>query len=360
MKTLTRRTFGAMTMAAGAAAALPARAADPFKVGFVYVGPIGDHGWSYQHDQGRLAIEAEFGDAVETSYVESVPEGADAERVISQLARSGHKLIFTTSFGYMNPTVRVAANFPDVMFEHATGFMRAENVATYAARFYEGRHVSGILAGHMSQTAKVGYIASIPIPEVIRGINAFTIAARRLNPDITVTPIWINEWYNPGKEADAAKALIDQGADFILQHTDSPAPVQTANDRGVYAIGQASDMARFGPDAHLTAIIDDWAPYYVERTRAAMDGSWTSGDVWGGFNSGMVKMSEYNAVVPENVKAEAIAAEQAIAAGTLHPFAGPVTNQAGEVAIADGASASDEELLGMNWYVEGVIGDVPS
>ncbi len=365
MTQFSRRSFNRLTLAAGAAATLPltlgsASAADPFKVGFIYVGPVGDHGWSYEHDQGRLAIEAEFGDKVQTSFVESVPEGADAERVITQLARSGHKLIFTTSFGYMNPTNKVAKNFPDVMFEHATGYTRADNVATYAARFYEGRYVVGILAGHMTKTNKVGYIGSIPIPEVIRGINAFTLSARKINPNIEVTPIWINEWYNPGKEADAAKALIDQGADIILQHTDSPAPVQTAQERGVWAVGQASDMSRFGPKSHMTAIVDNWAPYYIERTRAAMDGTWTSGDVWGGLNSGMVEMSPYNEALPENVVAEAKAAEKAIADGSLFPFSGPIRNQAGEVAVADGASLTDGDLLGMNWYVEGVVGKVPS
>lgn len=359
MTKITRRSFSAMTLAAGAAAALPARAADPFKVGFVYVGPIGDHGWSYQHDHGRLAVEAAFGDKVETTYVESVPEGADAERVITQLARDGHKLIFTTSFGYMNPTAKVAKMFPDVMFEHATGFTRADNLATYAARFYEGRHISGILAGHLSKTNKVGYIASIPIPEVIRGINAFTISARRINPAIEVTPVWVNSWYDPGKEADSAKALIDQGADFILQHTDSPAPVQTAEERGVYAIGQASDMSKFGPKAHLTSIVDNWAPYYVERTKLAMEGSWTSGDVWGGFNTGMVEMSPYNSEVPADLAAKCDAAVKAISDGSLHPFAGPIKNQAGEVVVADGASVNDGDLLGMNWYVEGVNGQVP-
>lgn len=360
MINLTRRSFSAMTLAAGAAAALPARAAEPFKVGFVYVGPIGDHGWSYQHDQGRLAIEAEFGDTVETSYVESVPEGADAERVITQLARSGHKLIFTTSFGYMNPTAKVAKKFPDVMFEHATGFTRAPNLATYAARFYEGRYVAGVLAGHVSKTNKVGYIASIPIPEVIRGINAFTLSARKINPQIEVTPIWVNSWYDPGKEADSAKALIDQGADIILQHTDSPAPVQTAEERGVWSVGQASDMSKFGPNSHMTAIVDDWAPYYVERTRQAMAGTWTSGDVWGGFDSGMVKMSDYNSALPDNAVAEARAARDSIADGSLHPFTGPIKNQAGETVVADGSSLDDGELLGMNWYVEGVNGKVPS
>ena len=359
MTKLTRRSFSAMTLALGASAALPARAADPLKVGFIYVGPIGDHGWSYQHDQGRLAIEKAFGDKVETSYVESVPEGADAERVITQMVRSGHKLIFTTSFGYMNPTLKVAKMFPDVMFEHATGFMREKNMSTYAARFYEGRAVVGVLAGHMSKTNKVGYVASVPIPEVFRGINAFTIAARRINPAIEVTPIWIGEWYNPGKEADAAKALIDQGADILLQHTDSPAPVQTAAERGIWAVGQASDMERFGPEAHMTAIVDHWDPYYVSRVQAALDGTWESTDTWGGLDTGMVNMSAFNKALPENVVAEAKAMEEAIIAGTSHPFTGPIKNQAGEVVVAEGATLSDGDLLGMNWYVEGVNGKVP-
>lgn len=363
MTKITRRSFSAMTLAAGATAALPAvsaRAADPLKVGFVYVGPIGDFGWSYQHDQGRLAIEAAYGDKVQTSYVESVPEGADAERVITQLARSGHKLIFTTSFGYMEPTAKVAKNFPDVKFEHATGYTGGPNLATYAARFYEGRYVVGILAGHMTKTKKIGYIASFPIPEVIRGINALTLSARKIDPEITVTPIWVNSWYDPGKEADAAKALIDQGADIILQHTDSPAPVQTAEERGVWSVGQASDMKAFGPKSHMTAIVDNWAPYYVKRAGEVMDGTWAPGDVWGGFNTGMVRMGEFNSALPANVVAEAQAAVEAISSGALHPFSGPIKNQAGEVAIADGAMAPDGDLLGMNWYVEGVNGKVPS
>lgn len=361
MTKMTRRTFSTMTLAAAGAAAtgLPARAADPMKIGFVYVGPVGDHGWTYQHDQGRQAVEAAFGDKVETTFVESVKESADAERVITQLARAGNGLIFTTSFGYMNPTAKVAKMFPDVRFEHATGFTRDVNMATYAARFYEGRHVAGILAGHMTKTNKIGYIASFPIPEVIRGINAFTLAARAINPEITVTPIWVNSWFDPGKEADAAKALVDQGSDVLLQHTDSPAPVQTAQERGVWCVGQASDMTRFGPDAMLTAIVNNWGPYYVDRVQAAMDGTWESTDTWGGLASGMVTMGPYNAALPENVVAEAKAAVEGISSGARHPFSGPIMDQSGAVRIADGAMAEDGELLGMNWYVDGVIGDVP-
>ena len=233
------------------------------KVGFIYVGPIGDHGWSYQHDQGRLAVEKELG--IKTSYVESVPEGADAERVIRQLASSGHDLIFTTSFGYMNPTLKVAKKFKNVKFEHATGYKRADNLSTYAARFYEGRSVIGTIAGKMTKSNVVGYIGSFPIPEVIRGINAFTLALRKVNPEAIVKVVWVNSWFDPGKESDAAKALIDQGCDIITQHTDSPAPLQVAEKRGVYAFGQASDMKAFAPNAQLTSIVDDWSTYYISR-----------------------------------------------------------------------------------------------
>ncbi|MEM7497260.1 MAG: BMP family ABC transporter substrate-binding protein [Pseudomonadota bacterium] len=337
----------------------PAPAADPLKIGFVYVGPVGDHGWTYQHDQGRQAVEAEFGDRVETTFVESVSEGPDAERVIRQLASSGHDLIFTTSFGFMDSTIKVAKQFPDVKFEHATGFKRAENVSTYSARFYEGRHIIGLIAGEMTETNKIGYIASFPIPEVVRGINAATLAARSVNPEIEVQVVWVNTWYDPGKEADAAKALIAQGADIIMQHTDSPAALQAAEAAGVMAFGQASDMARFAPTAQLTAIIDDWSPYYIERTRAVLDGTWESGDSWKGIAAGEVVMAPY-ANMPEEVAAMAKQAEEAIAAGELHPFTGPITSREGELKVPEGETASDEMMLGMNWFVEGVEGDLPN
>ncbi|MEM6490980.1 MAG: BMP family ABC transporter substrate-binding protein, partial [Pseudomonadota bacterium] len=277
----------------------------PFKVGFVYVGPIGDHGWTYAHNQGRLLIEETFGDAVETTFVESVKEGPDAERVIRQLAESGHKLIFTTSFGFMNPTIKVAQNFPDVMFEHATGYQQAENVASYNARFFEGRAVIGTVAGHMSKSGKAGYIASFPIPEVVMGINSFTLAAQKVNPDFETTVLWVDSWFDPAKEADAAKALIDQGVDVLTQHTDSPAALQAAEERGVFAFGQASEMSKFGPNAHLTAILNTWGPYYVERVRAAMDGTWSSGSHWTGLKTGLVGIADYNPVIPEDVVAAA-------------------------------------------------------
>ena len=325
--------------------------------GFVYVGPVGDHGWSYQHNEGRKAVEEELG--VKTSYVESVAEGADAERVIRKLAAAGNKIIFTTSFGYMNPTNKVAKQFPKVKFEHATGYKRGKNVSTYSGRYYEGRAVIGTIAGMMTKSNTIGYIASFPIPEVIRGINAMTLAARKVNPDVVVKVVWVNSWFDPGKEGDATKALVDQGADIIAQHTDSPAPLQVAEARGVYAFGQASDMKAFAPKAQLTAIVDNWKTYYVNRVKAAMDGNWESGDTWDGLKAGMVVMAPYGDAVPADVRAAADKVRDAIIDGSLHPFAGPINNQAGEEITKAGATIPDGDLLGMNWYVEGVQGDLP-
>ena len=336
-----------------------ARAEDPLKVGFVYVGPVGDHGWTYRHDIGRQAIENELGDKVKTTFVESVQEGPDAERVIRQMAQSGHDLIFTTSFGFMNPTVKVAKRFPKAKFEHATGYKRSDNVSTYMARFYEGRYVAGILAGHMTKSNVIGYIGSFPIPEVVRGINSFTLALRKVNPEAEVKVVWVNTWYDPGKEGDAAKALIDQGADIILQHTDSPAPLQVAEQRGVWGVGQASDMVKFAPKAQLTAIVDNWDGYYVARAKAVMEGSWESGDTWGGLDTGMVEMSPFNEAIPAAVAQEAKAAEKAIMDGSLHPFQGPITGQDGQQRAKEGEVLDDGTLLGMDWYVEGVQGSLP-
>ena len=334
--------------------------AEPLKVGFVYVGPVGDHGWTYQHNAGRLAIEEELGDKVQTTFVESVSEGQDAERVIRQLAADGHKLIFTTSFGYMNSTIKIAEMFPDVAFEHATGYKRADNVSTYSARFYEGRYIIGRIAGAITKTNTIGYVASFPIPEVVRGINSFTLGLHSVNPDAKLKVIWVNTWFDPGKEGDAAKALIDQGVDIITQHTDSPAPLQVAEERGIVGFGQASDMSPFAPNAHLTAIIDEWAPYYVARTKAVLDGTWTSQDTWHGIDEGMVVMSEYNAdVLPADVIADAEATEEAIRTGALHPFAGPIRDQQGNEVVAAGEVMSDGALLTMDYYVMGVDGSVP-
>ena len=349
-------------LAAAAAFALGAgavQAADPLKVGFIYVGPVGDFGWSYEHDQARQAVEAEYGDKVETSYLESVPEGPDAERALRQMAQSGHQLIFTTSFGYMNPTLKVAKQFPNVKFEHATGYKRDANVSTYSSRFYEGRHVIGLIAGRMTKTNTIGYIGSFPIPEVVRGINAAYLAAKSVNPDVKFKIVWVNTWFDPGKEADAANALIEQGADVIMQHTDSPAAMTIAEEKGIYAFGQASDMKQFGPNARLSSIIDHWAPYYVERVGAMLDGTWESTDTWGGIASGMVGIGEFSDKIPADVAAEAMAAKEAIAAGTLHPFTGPINKQDGSVWLAAGETADDGTLLGMNFYVEGIEGELP-
>jgi simple sugar transport system substrate-binding protein len=330
------------------------------KVGFVYVGPIGDGGWTYEHDKGRLAVEKHFGDRVETIYQENVPEGADAERVMTTMAMQGADLIFTTSFGYMDPTINVAKKFPNVKFEHATGYKRSDNVSTYSARFYEGRAIQGHIAGKMTKTNKVGYIASFPIPEVIRGINSAYIHAKKVNPDIEFNIIWAYTWFDPAKEADAAKALIDQGADVILQHTDSTAPQAAAKEAGnIITFGQASDMGEYAPMPRVSSIIDDWAPYYVARTQAVLDGSWESVDTWDGIGPGMVGIGEISDAVPTDVKAEALAMRDAIANGTYHPFTGPLKKQDGSDWLGAGETSDDGTLLGMTFYVEGINGEVP-
>ncbi|MGQ7791788.1 BMP family ABC transporter substrate-binding protein [Faunimonas sp. B44] len=348
----------AVAAAALAVAAGSAGAQEKLKVGFIYVGPRNDGGWSQRHEIGRQAVEEAFPGQVETTYVENVSEGPDAERVIEQLARAGNKLIFTTSFGFMNPTLKVAQRFKDVKFEHATGFKQAANVATYNARFYEGRYILGQIAAKMSKSGTAGYIASFPIPEVVMGINAFVIGARTINPDFTVKVVWANTWHDPGKEADAAKVLLDQGVDILAQHTDSPAALQIAQERGAYAFGQASDMIEFAPKAQLTAIVDNWNPYYVERVKAMLDGAWESHDVWYGIPEGMVEMAPYTNM-PDDVKQMAEETEEKIRLGELHPFTGPIRKQDGSEAVAEGQTMPDSELLGMNYYVEGVEGDLP-
>ena len=335
-----------------------ASGADKLKVGFIYVGPIGDHGWTYQHHQGLLAVEEAFGDKVETVYVENVAEGPDAERAITRLARDGAGIIFTTSFGYMDPTIKVAKNFPDVKFEHGTGYKRAENVTTYSARFYEGRYVIGQIAARVSKSGVAGYIASFPIPEVVRGINSFMLGAQSINPDFKVKVVWVSTWFDPGKEADAAKVLIGQGADIITQHTDSTAPLQIAAEQGVVGFGQASDMIKFAPKSQLTSIIDDWAPYYVRRVQAVLDGTWKSEDTWDGMGPGMVAMAPYTNL-PDDVVAMAQETEAKITSGEFHPFTGPIHNQEGEMVIGEGAVLDDGVLAGMNWYVKGIDDKLP-
>jgi simple sugar transport system substrate-binding protein len=348
----------AVMLAAGASL-FGASAADKLKVGFIYLGPIGDLGWTYQHDLARQAVVKEFGDKIETTFLENVSEGPDSERSIEQLARAGNKLIFTTSFGYMEPTLKVAKKYPNVHFEHATGYKRDKNMSTYSGRFYEGRYIQGIIAAKMSKAGVLGYIGSFPIPEVISGINATMLGAHTINPSIKVKIIWANSWFDPGKEADAAKALLDQGADVIMQHTDSPAAMQIASERGKLAFGQDSEMIKFGPKAQLTSIMDNWAPYYIARVKAELDGTWKSEDEWGGLKSKMVVMAPYTNM-PGDVKKLAEETEAAITEGKLFPFKCPVVGQDGkEVECKGGDHLADGQVLGMNFYVKGIDDKIP-
>jgi simple sugar transport system substrate-binding protein len=349
----------AIAAAALTATGSPAPAAEKLKIGFIYVGPVGDFGWSYQHDEARKGMVAALGDKIETTFLENVSEGPDAERSIEQLARAGNKLIFTTSFGFMDSTVKVARKYPNVMFEHATGFKRAPNLATYAGRFYEGRYIQGIIAAKMSKKGVLGYIGSFPIPEVISGINATMLGAQSVNPNIKVKIIWVNTWFDPGKEADAAKALADQGADVLMQHTDSAAAMQIAAQRGILAFGQDSDMSKFGPKSQLTAIVNNWAPYYTQRAKDMLDGTWKSGDIWGGLKSKLVTMAPYTNM-PDDVKALAQKTEAAITDGSLHPFKCPVVDQDRKtVECKGGTHLDDGQILSMNVYVKGVDDRVP-
>jgi len=358
-----RRTFTKWLGATAASTALLGHArlahAEVYKVGFVYVGPVEDFGYTHQHEVGRRDVDQALGDKVKTTFVENVKEGPDSERVIRELASSGHSLVFTTSFGFMNPTLKVAKDFPKVKFEHATGYKRAVNVATYNIRFYEGRYIQGVIAGRLSKSGIVGYIGSVPIPEVVMGMNSFMQGLRSVRPDAKIKIVWINAWYDPGKEGDAAKALFDQGADIIAQHTDSAAPLQVAEQRGKVGFGQASDMMKLAPKSQLTSSIDNWGPYYVQRVKAAMDGSWKSGDVWGGLASGMLVMAPY-ANMPAEVATAAKAAEDGIKSGKIVIFKGPIKDQAGQVKVKDGEALSDAQIAGMNWLAQGIEGKLPS
>jgi len=336
-----------------------ASAADKLKVGFIYLGPIGDLGWTYQHELARQALVKELGDKIETTYLENVSEGPDAERSIEQLVRAGNKLIFTTSFGYMDSTLKVAKKYPNVHFEHATGYKRNANLSTYSAKWWQGRYIQGLIAAKMSKSGVLGYIGSFPIPEVVSGINATMIAAQTINPNIKVKIIWANTWFDPGKEADAAKALIDQGADIIMQHTDSPAAMQIASERGKLAFGQDSEMIKFGPKAQLTSILDTWGSYYIERVKAELDGTWKSGDTWGGLDSHMFAMAPYTNM-PDDVKKIAEDAQAAIIAGKLNPFKCPVLGQDGKpIECKGGDHLDDGQILGMNFYVKGIDDKLP-
>ncbi len=335
-----------------------AQAAGPLKVAYVYVSPVGDAGWTFQHELGRRAVDAALGAAVKTSFVENVEEGADAERVIRKLATDGNDLIFTTSFGYMNPTLKVAQQFPSKKFEHATGYKRAANVATYSARFYEGRYAAGVLAGRMSKTGVFGYIAAFPIPEVLQGINAFTLGARSVNPKAVTKVVWTSSWFDPGKERAAADTLIAGGADVVTHHTDSTAVAQAAEEKGAFSIAYNSDQSKYGPKTCLTAVTHNWNEYYIGRVKAAIAGTWKSGDVWGGVKEGMTKLAPYNAAVPEAVRKDVDGVMAAIGAGSRRPFAGPIADQDGKTKVAAGQALADKDIAEMKWFVDGVQGKV--
>ncbi|HKJ64609.1 MAG TPA: BMP family ABC transporter substrate-binding protein [Desulfopila sp.] len=328
--------------------------AKEMKVGFVYVSPVGDAGWSYAHDVGRKAVEELEG--VTTSYVEAVPEGPDAERVIQNMARKDFDLIFATSFGYMDPMLKVAKQFPESVFMHCSGFKTAENMGNYFGRMYQARYLSGMVAGAMTKSNIIGYAAAFPIPEVIRGINAFTLGARAVNKDATVRVVWTKTWYDPATEKEAAKSLLDVGADVIAQHQDSPGPQEAAQEKGAYSIGYNSDMSAFAPKAHLTAPVWNWGPYYTKVVEEVKNGTWESKSVWPGMETGIIDLAPFGSMVPKEIQEMVLAKKAEIVAGQVKVFTGPVKDQQGTVKIADGSVADDPSLLGMTWFVEGVIG----
>jgi basic membrane protein A len=345
----------AVALSSAASAADPA----PLNVGFVYVSPIGDAGWTWQHDVGRKQMEQALGGKVKTKFVENVPEGADSERVIRDLAQQGNKLIFTTSFGYMNPTLKVARQFPDVKFVHVTGYKSAPNVGYVNARFYEGRYLAGVAAGKMTRSNVAGYVGAFPIPEVLQGINAFTRGMRSVNPKAEVKVVWVNSWFDPGKERDAALTLIGQGADVVTHHTDSHAVVQAAEEKGKYAVAYHSDMAKYGPKAQIAAVTHHWGDYYTRTAQQVIDGKWKSSGLWGGIKEGMVKVEGFGPAVPADVKQLVQAKEKEIVAGTLSPFDSPVKDNQGKVRLEKGRM-TDDALNKMDYYVEGVAGKLPT
>lgn len=332
---------------------------DPLKIGFVYVGPVGDHGWTYSHDQGRKGVEAKFGDKVKTTFVENVPETADAERVFRTLAQQGYKLIFGTSFGYMNQEEKVARAFPGVVFEHATGYKMTKNMGVYDIRTYEGAYLLGVVAGKMTKSNKLGVVGSIPIPEVIRNIDAFTIGARSVNPKVTTSVIWVNSWFDPGKEREAALTLLAQGADVLMQNTDSPAVVQAAQEKGAMAFGWDSSMAKFGPKAQLAASVLNWSVIYDKLVEEVMNKTWKPTNIWWGVKEGAIGIEDFGPLVPADVKKLAEERGAAIKAGKLHPFAGPIKQQDGKELVAAGKVIPDADLKQLHVYVEGVEGSIP-
>jgi len=342
-----------------AAASAPPKA-EPLKIAFAYVGPVGDGGWTFAHDTARKALEKEYGDKIVTSFVENVPESADAERVIRDMAGQGNKLIFGTTFGYMEPMLKVAADTKGVMFEHATGYKQAENMRTYDSRTYEGAYMAGVIAGKMTKSNTLGIVASVPIPEVIRNINSFTLGAQSSNPKIKTKVVWVNEWFSPPKETEAATSLINGGADVLFQNTDSPAVLKTAQDKGKRAFGWDSDMTAYGPKAHLASAIINWAPYYIKATKDALDGNWKGGTgVWWGHKEGAIDMVSIAEDVPAETKARIDEIKAGLKAGTFNIWKGPIVGQDGKEILAKDAVADDKFLGGVNFYVKGVEGKVP-
>ena len=345
--------------APASAAAAPAKA-EPLKVAFAYVGPVGDGGWTFAHDSGRKAAEKEYGDKIVTSFVENVPESADAERVLRDMAGQGNKLIFGTTFGYMEPMLKVAADTKGVMFEHATGYKQAENMRTYDSRTYEGAYMAGVIAGKMTKSNTLGVVASVPIPEVIRNINSFTLGAQSSNPKVKTKVVWVNEWFNPPKETEAATSLINGGADVLFQNTDSPAVLKTAQDKGKRAFGWDSDMTAYGPKAHLASAVINWGPYYIKAIKDALDGNWKGGTgVWWGHKEGAIDIVSIADDVPAETKARIDEIKAGLKAGTFSIWKGPIVGQDGKEVLAKDAVADDKFLGGLNFYVKGVEGKVP-
>jgi basic membrane protein A len=324
------------------------------KAGFVYVSPVGDAGYSYAHDQGRKMLEKDMG--VATTFVEAVPEGPDSERVLTNMARKGYNLIFATSFGYMDPVIKVAKDFPDVVFMHCSGYKQAPNVGTYFGRIYQARYLTGLVAGSMTKSAKIGYVAAFPIPEVIRGINAFTLGVQAVNPKAEVRVVWTKTWYDPALEKDAAKSLLDVGCDVIAQHQDSPGPQEAAQERGVYSVGYNSDMSKFAPKAQLTSAVWNWGVVYKYVAEQVKKGTWKSEDIWWGMDKGVVDIAPFGPMVPKDVQDKVNAKKAELVKGQDNIFAGPIADQKGAAKAAAGQKLSDKELLGMNWFVKGVIG----
>ena len=341
-------------------ASAPAPKPDPLKIGFAYVGPVGDGGWTFAHDNGRKALEKEFGDKIVTSFVENVPESADAERVIRDMAGQGNKLIFGTTFGYMEPMLKVAADTKDVKFEHATGYKTAENMRTYDSRTYEGAYMAGVIAGKMTKSNTLGVVASVPIPEVIRNINSFTLGAQSSNPKVKTKVVWVNEWFNPPKETEAATSLINGGADVLFQNTDSPAVLKTAQDKGKRAFGWDSDMTAYGPKAHLASAVINWGPYYIKATKEALEGKWTGGtSAWWGVKEGAIDIVSMAEDVPAETKAKVEEVKAGLKAGTFDIWKGPIMDNTGKEQIAKDVVADDKFLGGLNFYVKGVEGKIP-